>query len=201
MAEVGSAKSILEHGLLSTSAALDRFKLAGTRRNNLESCHRPEKVTLSDKNLGQIVLRDQKPMSDQRLSIGLTDGLTPRQWYETINSKVFFWVREDRLHRLLNARAYRKHEHDVFTFDTESLVNAYEASIWLCHMNSGNTFPIPHRRGATTFRRIADYPAKTNGAPLKEVVELVVDYCLPDISKYVLEIHRMKGKTVIERMR
>jgi hypothetical protein len=200
MAEVGSWQNILQHGLLSTVAALDRFEVGGMERVQLESRHRPEKVTLQGAGLDKVVLRDQKPMSEQRLAGALMDGLTPQQWYETINSKVFFWVQSKRLERLLSARAYRKDEHDVFTMDTKSFVNSHEHVISLCHMNSGNTFPMPFPRGMQTFQRIENYSAKPNGGPSKEVVELVVDYSVPDIAKHVIEIRRMKGTQVIQKM-
>lgn len=198
MAEVGSYPSILENGLLSTVAALDRFEVHGVERFQLESAHRPEKVILESQARGRVVLRDQKPMRAERLAGALEQGVTPRQWYEIINSKVFFWVQSARLERLLNARAYRAYEHDVFTIDTASFVNAHEHSIWLCHMNSGNTFPMPFPRGMQTFKRIDDYPVNAKGAPTKEVVELVVDYSVLDIAAYVTEVRRMKGSQVLE---
>ena len=137
-------------------------------------------------------------MRAERLSGALEQGVTPSQWYEIINSKVFFWVQSERLERLLNARAYRAHEHDVFTIDTASFLDAHEHSIWLCHMNSGNTFPMPFLRGIETFKRIGDYPVNTRGGPIREVVELVVDYSVPDIAAHVTEVRRMKGSQVLE---
>ena len=56
------------------------------------------------------------------------------------------WADEERLLRLLNATHYKALEHDVLTIDTASMVAAYEPSMWLCHMNSGNTFPMPTPR-------------------------------------------------------
>jgi hypothetical protein len=127
----------------------------------------------------------------------LLNGVTPRDWYETINSKVFFWVQEERLHGLLNARAYRILEHDVLVIDTASFVAAHESQIWLCHMNSGNTFPVPHKRDLNAFKRIASYPTKSSGAPAKEVVELVVDYQVLNIAQHVIEVRRMRAKEVL----
>jgi hypothetical protein len=50
--------------------------------------------------------------------------MTPQQWYKLINSRVFFWVKEERLHRLLTAAEYVDFEHDVLTVDTASLLSA-----------------------------------------------------------------------------
>jgi hypothetical protein len=196
MAEADTWPAIKANGLMSTSAALDYHAIGGLQRSALEAGHRPEKVQLG-KGQGAIILRDQKPMPPERLARGLRDGITPTDWYKLLNAKVFMWAEEHRLLGLLNARQYRNLEHDVLTIDTASLLAEHAADIWLCHMNSGNTFPIPHHQGATTFRRILDYPIKANGSPQKEVVEVVVDYHVPHISKHVTEVRRMKGETVL----
>nr|WP_199873168.1 hypothetical protein [Ideonella sp. A 288] len=196
MAERHTWPSIRDRGLFSTTATLDLFGIEGAERLALESTHRPEKVTLGREDL-RVVLRDQKPMETSRLATGLINGVTPKQWYETINNKVFFWVQEERLLGLLNARPYRALEHDVLVIDTASFVAAHEREIWLCHMNSGNTFPVPHKRDLSAFQRIEQYPTKANGSPAKEVVELVVDYQVRDIAQHVIEIRRMKGREVL----
>lgn len=196
MAERHAWPSIRDRGLFSTAAVLDLFGIEGAKRFELQGSHRPEKVAVG---LGpqQIVLRDQKPMETSRLATGLINGVTPKQWYETINTKVFFWVQEERLHGLLNARPYRALEHDVLVIDTASFVAAHEMEIWLCHMNSGNTFPVPHKRDLSAFQRIGQYPSRPNGMPTKEVVELVVDYQVLDIAQHVIEVRRMKAKEVL----
>jgi hypothetical protein len=196
MAERGTWPSIRERGLFSASGVLDIFKMAGPPRFAIESEHRPEKIAVGDGAQG-IVLRDQKPMEAGRLSKALLGDVTTRQWYETINSKVFFWAEEKRLLGLLNARAYRNLEHDVLTLDTASLLAEYHESTWLCHMNSGNTFPVPHPRDLSAFKRIPDYPTKANGNPEKEVVELVIDYHVPNIAQHVVAVRRMKGAAVL----
>ena len=88
-------------------------------------------------------------------------------------------------------------EHDVLVINTASFVAAHENQIWLCHMNSGNTFPVPHKRDLTAFKRIAHYPTKSSGAPAKEVVELVVDYQVLDIAQHVIEVRRMRATEVL----
>jgi hypothetical protein len=110
---------------------------------------------------------------------------------------VFFWLTRDRLVRLLNAGTYRGHEHDVLELNTRALVNAYADKIWLCPMNSGCTKPIPHPRGQATFQRIATYPYvdwKTKRKRGERVVELAVDYSVPDVAKFVSRVSRMRGQ-------
>src|ERR1700739_1038563 len=198
MAERGTWNSIRQHGLMSTTAVLDHFELGDRERIRFESAHRGQKMGVREGHASNIVLRDQKPMPENRLLRALQNGVTPRQWYELINSKVFFWAEEERLHTLLAARDYRKLEHDVLTLNSAEFIPAYAEKIWLCHMNSGNTWPFPHLRDSSVFRRISDYPARRSGKPVKKVVELVVDYSVPDIANYVVEVRRMKGSDVLE---
>lgn len=196
MAEKDTWPSIKANGLLSTTAVLDRFGINGAQRHEIEEGHRPEKMRIGSANSG-IVIRDQKPMLPSRLEAALIDGTTPAQWYRFLNGRVFMWAQQHRLFGLLGARDYRNLEHDVLTIDTEALILAYSSHIWLCHMNSGNTWPVPHLRGLNDFKRIPDYPAKRSGAPLKEVVEVVVDYSILDIANYVTEVRRMKGEKIL----
>jgi len=139
-------------------------------------------------------------MAPDRLAKGLQDGITTEEWYALINGKVFMWAQERRLFGLLGARHYRALEHDVLTINSASLLEEHVDSVWLCPMNSGNTFPIPHRRGKDTFRRLSDYPARSNGRPEKEVVEVVVDYSIPDISDHVIAVRRMRGDVVLQEL-
>ncbi len=198
MAEAGTWESIQRRGLLSTSAILDLFRLEGAQRKPYEVEHRREMLTVPQGQRDQIVLRDQRPMPPERLRLALTDGTTPEQWYQLINGKVFFWAEHHRLLRLLNA--YSRDEHDVLILDTRSLIEAHLGNVWLCHMNSGNTLPIPHHRGVHIFKRIPDFPAKQNGRPEKPVVEVLVDRGVPNVAAHTLEVLRMRRDQVIRQI-
>ena len=195
MAEAGAWPSIKQRGLLSTSAALDLLSI-NAGRAQYESDYRHSKMTIGVGS-AQIILRDQKPMPPNRLIQGLRDGLTPSEWYEFLNRKVFMWAQEERLLRLLNAKHYRHLEHDVLTIDTVSLLRVHYEAVWLCHMNSGNALPVAHMRGKNIFHRISEYAARTDGRPEKEVVEVVVDYSIPDIRDHVTLVRRMRGSEVL----
>ncbi|MCA1506667.1 hypothetical protein I6F23_22575 [Bradyrhizobium sp. NBAIM02] len=206
MAEQHSWPSLKRYGLLSTSALLDHFEICGDQRMVIEAQRRPKSVTLETVRIGRAVVRDQFPMDDKGLLRCLQDGLTPRDWYQLLNGKVFFWLTRDRLLRLLNAGNYRLEEHDVLEIDAARLVGAYRDKIWLSPMNSGCTKPIPHPRGKDTFMRISDYPYSDWSKKRKRgerVVELCVDYSVPDITKFVKRVVRMKGdeelETIFER--
>jgi len=109
---------------------------------------------------------------------------------------VFFWATRERLITLLNARAYRGTRHDVLTINTASFVEEYKAEIMLCHMNSGNAFPIPHRRDYSIFKSVQEYPVNHLGNPIKEVAEVTVNYAVKNVAKHTIRVERMIGSTV-----
>jgi hypothetical protein len=198
MAERGSWPSIKNYGLLSTSALLDAVGLEGAERTKIEAERRPANIVLSHKGFGKFVIRDQIPMDDAGLIRCLQNGITPAEWYRILNARVFFWLTEDRLHRLLCAGAYRDCEHDVLELDAAALVAAHRTSITLSPMNSGCTKPIAHPRGRRTFTSITDYPYahwRPRRRRGERVVELAVTGGVPDVRKYVRRVLVMKGKT------
>ncbi len=197
MAERGSWPSIRRHGLLSTTALLDRFEIYGQERTSIEARRRPTSVFLNQPAVGSAVVRDQLPMDDRGLTRCLQDGLTPEAWYRLLNGMVFFWLTRDRLVRLLNAGTYRGLEHDVLELNAKALVDTYANNIWLCPMNSGCTKPFPHPRGHATFQRIAanHYSQwKKKRKQGERVVELAVDHSVADVARFVSRVTRMRGR-------
>jgi len=201
MAADGSWESIARHGLLSTTSLLDLFEIKGELRTDLESRHRPESVAIDHPRYGRAWIRDQKPMDDAGLRRALEDGLEPEQWYRILNRRVFFWLREERLSRLLNARAYSSRPHTVLTIDTAAVVAAHADAITLSPINSGATKPFPWPRGRSTFLPIRDYPFQERRAtrPIAEaVVELAVTPAVPGIAGMVTAVTRMIRDQVLE---
>lgn len=189
MAEAGSWPSIRQHGLLSTSSLLNLLEITGVARIPIESEHRPESVRIHHAVLGTAVVRDQKPMSDADLRRCLLGGMSPREWYELLNAKVFFWLTEGRLETLLGARAYRDRPHIVLVLDTASLLEDYGEVTWLSPMNSGCTKPFAHPRGPRTFHRLATYPfGDRRRYGRNAVVELAVNDGVRNVEKYVIEV-------------
>lgn len=201
MAEAGSWPSIRKHGLLSSNEVTRRSGAKGHAATKLRRGHRPAKVPIDVPGLGVVVLRDQIPMAPARIQRALPDSVSAADWYELINDRVFFWVSEGRLHRLLNGKQYGHLEHDVLTLNTESLVIAHVNDIHLCHMNSGNTFPVMTKRSPDVFKRIEAYEMNTRGRPRKQVVELTVVGGVLDIEQHVIEVRRMKGQSVLSHIR
>jgi hypothetical protein len=188
MAEGGSWPNIRKHGLLSTTALLDLFGIKGKARVALEEEHRPVSVPLNHTSLSSCMLRDQRPMPPARLRACLPRHVKPSDWYRLLNGKVFFWTSRDRLITMLNAHNYRNRRHDVLIIDTPKLVDAYQKAINLCHMNSGNTFPYLHKKTPEIFKTIAEYRLKRDGSPRPPVVEVVVDYSVPDVRQFVIDV-------------
>lgn len=205
MAELGSWDNIQKHGLLSTTALLNLYGINGQQRVDIESRHRPKCVSISKNGMSDAIVRDQIPMDDNGLTRALDGtGLTPKDWYEILNRKTFFWTSKNRLHRLLNAKAYQDLEHDVLTVDTNSLVSTHQKNILLCPYNSGCTKPMPFKRDEGIFKSIGNYDPsvwKKKGRPdWDRVVELCVEGGVPDISKHVLSVDRMKGDKVLHNI-
>jgi hypothetical protein len=187
----GAWSSIRTHGLMSTSALLDLYGVQGTARAAFESERRAAGMALKRADFPDVLLRDQTPMSDKALVGCLVDGMTPRQWYETLNGKVFFWASMQRLQRLLTAKAGRDVAQLVFTVDTQSLVDTHRDRVRLSGMNTGSTIRKPLPRGPKTFLPIAEFPydeRRRTRAPSDALVELVVEGAVPDIMDHLIEV-------------
>jgi hypothetical protein len=197
MAERGSWAAIQRYGLLSTSALLDLYRIAGEQRIKLESRQRFESTAIARDGLPGAVLRDQKPMNDAALVRCLIDGLCPQDWYRLLNGKVFFWLTRERLCRLIEARPYRGREHDVLEVEAAPLVRAYHHAITLSPINSGATRPFARERGRGTLLSIADYPYaswRKRRVRGERVVELAVDHAVPDVTRFVSRVTAMQGR-------
>jgi hypothetical protein len=152
MAEANSWESVRRHGLLSTSALLDRFGVEGAKRLGLESARRPRSVTITHPVHGSATIRDNVPLLEKVLERTLV-GTTPREWYEALNRRVFFWVSQPRFERLRSARAYSARRHDILEVDTAALVARHIERMTLSPINSGATHRHP------TLARGRDIPA------------------------------------------
>lgn len=201
MAEEGTWESIRRNGLLSTSALLDLYEITGQERLEIEREHRPESRRIEHVIHGAAVVRDQKPMREALLRRCLI-GLTPNEWYEILNRKVFFWLTRERLIRLLSARAYRNRTHCVITVDAAQLLNRHAEDVRLSPINSGSTLFNPQPRGRDTFLPLGEYPfqawKKKRGGTNNAIAELTVEYNVPDIAEMTVRVVHMQGPEEIE---
>jgi hypothetical protein len=196
MAHAGAWPGIERHGLLSTTALLDLFEIRGARREQLELSRRSKSEEINHPRHGRALLRDQIPLNERKLAKALQDGLKPRDWYRLLNRKVFLWGPESRLKILRGAREYSRFRQTIVVVDTSELVARHGERILLCHMNSGATQPMAFPRGLQTFLPIDLYPIAerkrkygTKGA----VAEVTVDYSMPDLREFVLEVYEVGG--------
>lgn len=158
MAWEGSWPSIREHGLLSTRALLELYEVDGEIAERIVREHRPHWIKIEKDGFPGVVVRDQKPMSDEGVRRALGEDVCLGDWYSLLNSMVFFWPTEKRLITMMKAGAYKGMRHDLIIVDTERLVKLKEEHIRLSAMNSGATKPYPHPRSMDMFRKFADFP-------------------------------------------
>ena len=191
MAWDGSWPTISEDGLLSTSALLDLYEIAGSQRHAIESAYRSQTVVLRHPTRKPVLIRDQHPLSEKALARCLQDGMQPSEWYRILNARVYFWLTKDRLGRMLSSPAYAKIPHLVLTLRTEVIVDRYWEQVRLAAMNTGCTVPFAHPRGASTFYRPEDYPwqeRKNRGGD--RVVEFTVLGGITDVESALESVER-----------
>jgi hypothetical protein len=195
MASFGSWPLIKKHGLLSTSKLVELFEVPEPRRTELLSQQRRRSEPITHPSYGTAILRDQKPLSAKNLTRCLVDCDAPT-WYRLLNERVFFWLDQERLMTLMSAREYSEKQHTVLQVNTASLVERYEKTIELAHMNTGNTRPMPHPRGRLTFRKMDDYDYQRRRSlpDYSAVVELTVLGGVPDISQDLLRVENAASK-------
>ena len=193
---------ILSHGLLSTTALLDLFEITGEERFELECRRRDKPVTKTHKEHGSAVIRDQKPMSVSKLLKCLDDGLTPPDWYKIINSMVFFWATKDRLVTFLSAPNHKDKMQTIITVDMKLLVERHYDNIRLCHINSGCTRSVEHRRGLSTFKTIDEFDPRDykNCSKREAIAEVAVIYSVPDIKDLIVSVDHVRGPESVEKL-
>lgn len=189
MAQDGSWESIQHYGLLSTSALLDLFEVEGPERECIESARRPESVRIHHARYGTAVVRDNRPMNDRALRRCLV-AMEPREWYELLNRRCFFWCSGDRLRTMLKARPYREQAHVVLTLDSAALLRSCADQASVTYINTGATLYDPPKRGRHTFVPLVD-------APDRLPVELVVPGGVADVRRAVVRVDRMQGESCL----
>lgn len=196
----GSWPSIKENGLLSSKALLRLYGKSDDEIAELTQRRRPHWVEIECPGRPRAVLRDQKPLTDVGLRKALGGSAEPCQWYDLINSKVFFWPTKERLQTMISASAYEMVDHDVLVIDTEKLVALEGPNVRLSRMNSGSTKPFAHPRDMDLFKRIEDYPFESRRkrcGRAKAVAEVCVLDRVEKIAEAVLEVKRGSAKAIL----
>ena len=194
--EASAWPGIREHGLLSTSRLLDLFEIKGAERTRLELERRATEEPLKHQRLESVVLNDQIPLSHAKLKRCLDDNLTPPDWLQILNARVFFWVDKKRLNSMLAARTKRGRSSEVLIFETLGLVQSYFSRIEICPINSGSTIHRPTRRGSETFTPLAslsyfDWARKRGLSRPDRIAEVTLKDGAENAADYVLERRRI----------
>jgi hypothetical protein len=200
MAWEGSWPSIREEGLLTTSQLVEACDPEPEIRDAILARRRPSTITLTHPTRGHVMIRDQAPLRPQFLDRSLTD-MSVSEWLAVLNNRVFFWLHPDSLARLLNARLYKKHAHDVLIVNTASLVSTHGDRVMLSAINSGATlYPNAAQRGSETFIRVQDFPlSKRRGRRLlNRITELAVIDGVSDIADHTVRVERRRQDEVLD---
>ena len=196
MAEDGTWPSIRQRGLLSTQAIVDLYQPSADVRERILSNVRRDKIKLTSAELGEMTIRDQRPA--KFLNDCMKDGISAQDYLDALNGRVFFWLSQSRLNRLLGARLYRNSRHTVLHVDTARLVEAYPGRVQLAPYNTGSMHvPSMPSRGPDVFTDIANYPYEQwlakRGRRGEPVVELTIGYAIPDIVRFVTKVETWAG--------
>ena len=178
-------------GLLSASALLTKFGKVGSERQRVEAERRSRAVLLENHAGARALISDNAPISMKALAKCLDPDLTPQDWLRELNRRIFFWVDETRLRRLMLARNNRGHEKSVLVVDTLSVAEAHGGNIELCAINSGATLRRPPRRGTATFTSLgavgyAEWRALRGGRD--SICEVTFNDAIPDVFSHVIEL-------------
>ena len=191
LADDASWPSIQRNGLLSTSEIVRRWEVAEVDAQALLSRRRDKALALDHAEHGRAVLRDQHPLSEERLAPILTDGMTVEGWLRMLNSFVFFFPSEAGLRRMYGA--YGSQPVIVLKVRTRTLVREHGARVRLAGINTGNTERRPALRGADTFLPIRRY-AHTK----RKVQEVVVMEAVTDLADHLISVERWHPNGSVE---
>jgi len=151
--------------------------------------HRNSDLVLSS----GVRIRDQCPMPPHVLAQCLRDGLRPEDWYDLLNSKVFFWLDPKRLNRQRHACAHAPQR--VLVVNATRMLEKHGHRAAVTPINTGNAMRAAASRGLSTFvpwhRWTSDAWVSENISRLvvrpatHRPVELVIEGGVEDICDYV----------------
>jgi hypothetical protein len=193
IADAENWDSIQRTGLHSTTALIAREGLGAGEARPF--------ATYRDKGMrlpSGAVIRDQCPMPPPALMRCLDAGLTPQDWYDLVNAKVFFWLQPERFARHL--AACRAGSQIAVVVDLRKLLRRYGRSAFLTPFNVGNARRRPASRGHRTFVPLDQWLERRweteapDGARARArnhpPAELAIEGSVPDLMEFVVEAWR-----------
>jgi hypothetical protein len=185
--DAGNWLSIQNRGLMSARRLMevDEAKESSAWRR-----HRPTSRRLAS----GVLIRDQRPMPPKALARCLKNGLEPEDWFELLNSKVFFWLDRMRLDR--QRLACGASLQIALVLNASRLLMNYGSVATVTPINTGNALRSAAPRNLTTFvpyRRwlidgwaYEDIPSARQRPKSHHPVELTIADAVPDIMDYVV---------------
>ena len=179
--------SVQTHGLMSARRLMERC--ASTEDSSAARRHRPASWRLPS----GVLIRDQSPMPPKILRRCLRNGLIPEDWFELLNSKVFFWLDPGRLNR--QRLACGESPQIALIVNASRLLMKYAASAAVTPINTGNALRSAAARNLSTFVpyerwlidawAYEDIPGMRPRPKNHRPVELTINEAVPDILDYV----------------
>ena len=190
IADAENWPSIRQSGLLSTGRLIARDRLQGDAALPFAG-HRTTGMRLPS----GVLIRDQSPMPPDALRRCLDVGLTPQDWYDLVNAKVYFWLDRERLERHLAACGARAQV--LLAIDLQALLARHGRAAFLTPFNVGNARRRPASRGRRSFVPLAAWLADRWGSEAEPgrpprprshpPAEIAVEDWVPDLADFVLE--------------
>ncbi len=194
LVDAGNWPSVQKLGLMSAARLM---AASGEVKDNTPRHHRPVAQRLAS----GILIRNQKPMPPAALARCLKSGLVPEDWFELLNSKVFFWLDIERLNR--QRHACKDAPQIALVIDAARLLSNYSTVATVAPINTGNAMRAAVPRNRTTFvpyeRWVVDgwNHEVIPGAPRRPAnhrpVELTIDDAVPDIMEYVVSVVALRA--------
>jgi Family of unknown function (DUF7002) len=139
----------------------------------------------------QVVLRDQLlTRVDPTRSL---DGITPSQWWQLVNSRVYFFCRQRDVNTLVESYLGRHLPQEVIKLRAKPVLDVVADQVEVTTVNVG-VFPRTKgpSRGRNSFVPLADYPA----ADTAKIREITVAARVPFASSAVTSVvrHEVDGR-------
>ncbi|MBV8775523.1 MAG: hypothetical protein JO166_24825 [Deltaproteobacteria bacterium] len=191
--------SVQNHGLMSARRLME---LCGPVEFSASRHHRSASLLLPS----GVLIRDQRPMPPTALMRCLRSGLMPADWFELLNSKVFFWLEPNRLNR--QRLACGGSPQVALVVNAAVLLTKYGGVATVTPINTGNALRSAALRNLTTFvpyhRWLVDawayeeVPGARHRPRTHPPTELTISEAVPDILNYVMAAVPLNGGEILD---
>lgn len=184
-----NAKSIIEGKVLYSANTL--IDMSKNKTDKEVKTHKRFKHYLLNIDDNEILLRDQRPISEKALAKCLTDGWSVADFLFHLNNRVFMWPNLDRLSR--HFKRYENEEPIIFRFPSKEMLLA-NPHVKFARLNTGATRPnsylggVAPERGSKTFLAAMDYALNVN-----TVAEVTFEKSCIISSEYGIDKHPEGG--------